>query len=246
MIKNIDMMTIVLSCLYFILLKQGEQIWMLQKWYRHIHGKAYFNVTASQLFLFIYGASLVAFYLFGHISIQKLLLLSMITFWCQYFFQKVSIPKSKKKTAESVFYLYKFLIQQITAGIRPQDALLSMYIVIEDPKSREVLKKFSVAYQSTYDFSNSKRIIEQHFKSEDIEHFGNIVDEGIKTGDMMMALMRQEKLIFNKYMGYIEEMSYIMRVKLAVLIIVNCLIMIVWIGLPIVLEFIQATQTMFI
>lgn len=246
MIESTEMIDLMICCINFVIVRQVWQMLTIQKWFKKLYGISYFNFSSKKLIICILFMIVLFMYANGSVSLVQFLINATLIFWLSRFAESLKTPKSRKETAKYIYYLYKFLIQQITAGVRTQDALSNMYIIVEDQNIREVLRKFSAAYQSTYDFSNSKKIIEHCFSHEDAVHFGNIVDEGIKTGDMLTALSRQEKLIFNKYIGYIEENSYVMRIKLTALIVINCFVMSLWIALPIILDFVEAAKGMFL
>lgn len=103
-----------------------------------------------------------------------------------------------------IYKIYKYLHNQITSGIKPTDAIRSVYEVTDDSELRGILIRLAARYELTLDIDSALEEFRSHFDAHEAETLCVALKQGIDTGDNKELLARQEDVMFKKYFNYIQ------------------------------------------
>lgn len=109
-----------------------------------------------------------------------------------------------RQLERSVYRIYKYLNNQVSAGVKVTDAIKSVFEVVEDKELKEILIRFAARYELTLDISESLKDFCSYFNTLESETLAVAIKQGVDTGDNQNILMRQEEVMFNKYLNYIQ------------------------------------------
>ena len=103
-----------------------------------------------------------------------------------------------------IYKIYKYLHNQISSGIKPTDAIRSVYEVTEDKELRGILVRLAARYELTLDIDSALEEFRSNFDAHEAETLCIALKQGIETGDSKELLARQEDVMFKKYFNYIQ------------------------------------------
>ncbi|HEX2945147.1 MAG TPA: type II secretion system F family protein [Clostridia bacterium] len=103
-----------------------------------------------------------------------------------------------------IYKVYKYLHNQITSGIKPTDAIRSVYEVTDDKELRSILIRLAARYELTLDIDSALEEFRSNFDAHEAETLCVALKQGIETGDNKELLARQEDVMFKKYFNYVQ------------------------------------------
>lgn len=103
-----------------------------------------------------------------------------------------------------IYKIYKYLYNQISSGVKPKDAVCSVYEAVEDPELRAILIRLAARYELTLDIDSALEEFRSNFDTHEAETLCLALKQGIETGDNKELLSRQEDVMFKKYFNYIQ------------------------------------------
>lgn len=103
-----------------------------------------------------------------------------------------------------IYKVYKYLHNQITSGIKPTDAIRSVYEVTDDSELKGILTRLAARYELTLDIDSALEEFRSNFDAHEAETLCVALKQGIETGDNKELLARQEDVMFKKYFNYIQ------------------------------------------
>ncbi len=103
-----------------------------------------------------------------------------------------------------IYKIYKYLHNQISSGIKPTDAIRSVYEVTEDKELKGILVRLAARYELTLDIDSALEEFRSNFDAHEAETLCIALKQGIETGDSKDLLARQEDVMFKKYFNYIQ------------------------------------------
>lgn len=103
-----------------------------------------------------------------------------------------------------IYKIYKYLHNQISSGVRPTDAVRSVYEVTDDKELRGILIRLAARYELTLDIDAALEEFRSNFDAHEAETLCVALKQGIETGDNKELLARQEDVMFKKYFNYIQ------------------------------------------
>lgn len=103
-----------------------------------------------------------------------------------------------------IYKIYKYLHNQISSGIRPTDAIRSVYEVTEDKELKGILVRLAARYELTLDIDSALEEFRSNFDAHEAETLCIALKQGIETGDSKELLAKQEDVMFKKYFNYIQ------------------------------------------
>ena len=103
-----------------------------------------------------------------------------------------------------IYKIYKYLHNQITSGIKPTDAIRSVYEVTDDRELKGILIRLAARYELTLDIDSALEEFRLNFDVHEAETLCIALKQGIDTGDNKELLARQEDVMFKKYFNYIQ------------------------------------------
>mgnify|MGYP001010784448 CR=1 FL=1 len=121
--------------------------------------------------------------------------------------------KLQLKFQRYVYKIYKYLHNQISSGVRVNDAIKTVYEVIDDRELRGILIRFAAHYELTLDIDAALEEFRSSFELQEAETLCVALKQGILTGDNQELLARQEEIMFKKYFYYIQAETDSCRTK---------------------------------
>lgn len=145
-----------------------------------------------------------------------------------------------------IYKIYKYLHNQITAGVKPTDAIRSVYEVIDDRELRGALVRLAARYELTLDIDTALEEFRSNFDAHEAETLCIALKQGIDTGDNKDLLSRQEDVMFKKYFNYIQAETDSCRNRSVAAAAVFVSIVVVMIIVPMLNEVGEAVGKIFI
>ncbi len=164
--------------------------------------------------------------------------------------KKVIVVTYKNKNEmvfnKNAYRIYKFLHNQIVAGVHVNVAVVSLYKVVSDKFLKERLQAFGSMYASTLNFDIAFKELSDYYTNSDVDTFRIAMLQGIDMGDNINTLKKQEQIMFSKYMGYLQLETERQKLKTFIVVSIYCAIIIVMIGLPLLIEIQRAMGMIFL
>lgn len=145
-----------------------------------------------------------------------------------------------------IYKIYKYLHNQISSGVKPTDAVRSVYEVIDDRELRSILVRLAARYELTLDIDTALEEFRSNFDAHEAETLCIALKQGIDTGDNKELLARQEDVMFKKYFNYVQAETDSCRNRCVAAAAVFVAIVVVMIIVPMLNEVGQAVGTIFI
>ncbi len=145
-----------------------------------------------------------------------------------------------------IYKIYKYLHNQISSGVKPTDAVRTVYEVTDDRELRVILIKLAARYELTLDIDIALEEFRSNFDTHEAETLCIALKQGIDTGDNKDLLARQEDIMFKKYFNYIQAETDSCRNRSVAAAAVYVTIVAVMIIVPMLEEVGQAVGKIFI
>jgi Flp pilus assembly protein TadB len=145
-----------------------------------------------------------------------------------------------------IYKIYKYLHNQISSGVKPTDAVRTVYEVTDDRELRSILIKLAARYELTLDIDLALEEFRSNFDNHEAETLCIALKQGIDTGDNKDLLARQEDIMFKKYFNYIQAETDSCRSRSVAAAAVYVAIVVVMIIVPMLDEVGQAVGRIFI
>lgn len=160
------------------------------------------------------------------------------------------ILKSKKKSIISKFKMssykiYKYLHNQISAGVQVTEAIKTVYEVTDNKDLRLILIKLAGAYGRTLDIDFALDQFQSYFKIPEAQTLAVALKQGIDTGDNQEILQNQEDVMFDKYVDYIQAETEACRSRGVIAAIFFTAIIVTMICVPMYNDMIAGLRTIF-
>ena len=147
---------------------------------------------------------------------------------------------------KNAYRLYKFLHNQVSAGVQPKEAMMSLFLIVKEPFLKERLQALGSIYAQTLDFDMAFEELTRYYEGPDIDAFRIAMLQGITLGNNINTLKKQESLMFNKYMNYLQLETNRQKLRTFLVVTIYCVIIIIMIGLPLMMELNQAMDMIFL
>jgi len=151
-----------------------------------------------------------------------------------------------KQLERSVYRIYKYLHNQVSAGVKVTDAIKSVFEVVDEKELKDILIRFAARYELTLDIDDSLRDFCSYFNTVESETLAVAIKQGVDTGDNQNILMRQEEVMFNKYLNYIQMETENAKKKAAWAMVSFMLIIIIMVAVPMMNDLQEALKLIFI
>lgn len=156
----------------------------------------------------------------------------------------------RKRRYDSVFQknayrIYKYILNQIAAGVRTVDALKSMHEVIEDRELSKIFTKACEAYSVSYDAVQLAEDISERIDTPESRNFTMSIKDGLFESRDEKLLDRLEQMMFNRYFAYIQRMTDSLKTRCLVTVILLCSIIVCMILIPTIMDVQSALDSIF-
>ncbi|MCL5069604.1 MAG: hypothetical protein M1308_01695 [Actinobacteria bacterium] len=98
----------------------------------------------------------------------------------------------------SAYKIYRYMHNQMAAGVSINDTIKSLYLICRDSKLSKPLTILSATYARTLDIRYSLEEFKTYFKLDEINSLCAALEQGVMTGDSAKLLARQEKTMFRQ------------------------------------------------
>ncbi|MCT4633362.1 MAG: hypothetical protein N4A76_11600 [Firmicutes bacterium] len=178
-------------------------------------------------------------------DISKGLLMFFIVFIVSELVVRSEIKRNNRSFQKNAYKIYKFLNNQVSSGIRISEALKNLYMIIDDYNMKKVLIRFSAIYIQTTNIDLALKEFDKYYNTQESESLCICIKQGITSGDSSNLLMRQEEMMFSKYVNYIQLETELQRHKGLICVTLLCVIVILMIGVPLMLDMNRALTQIF-
>ncbi len=145
-----------------------------------------------------------------------------------------------------IYKIYKYLHNQISSGVKPTDAVRSLYEVTDDKELSAILVRLAARYELTLDIDTALEEFRSNFDAHEAETLCIALKQGIETGDNKELLAKQEDVMFKKYFSYIQAETDSCKNRSVAACTVFVAIVAVMIIVPMLMEVNQAIGNIFI
>lgn len=145
-----------------------------------------------------------------------------------------------------IYKIYKYLHNQINSGIKPTDAIKTVYMVIEDQGLKEILIQLAARYELTLNIDEALSEFKLNFDLVEAETLCVALKQGVETGDSQELLSRQEQFMFNKYFNYIQAETDSCKLRGTISVFIFAFIMVILISVPLFKDVADATGKIFL
>ncbi|MDX1357384.1 MAG: hypothetical protein R3232_00995 [Clostridia bacterium] len=155
----------------------------------------------------------------------------------------------KRKAAhifqKNAYKLYKYIMNQATAGIRPGEAMKNMYEVVEDVKLRNVLMKACAKYSISMNAGVLSGEILRNIDTPEARSFAMTIRDGLFESNDPGLMERLEQLMFNRYFAYIQRATDNVKTRCLASVVILCSVIVVMVLVPTILDVQNALNSIF-
>lgn len=156
---------------------------------------------------------------------------------------------TQKKRSKSIrFYgykIFKFIINQVSSGIRVSDAIVNMYKVVHPSPLRKALIDVAAHYSQTSDLSGALDHLKKKFKGLEVDTLCLAIEQGIQTGANEETLHKMENLLFKRYMYQIKSDTKLKRKRGVIAVMFLASIIILMVVVPVSIDMFNALNQIF-
>jgi hypothetical protein len=164
---------------------------------------------------------------------------------CIYLMKKAWEKNIGEMFQKNAYRLYRYLVSQITAGVKPKDVIINMYKITEDKSLKKILTRASAAYSITLDGKTYSDVIKSSIKTEDADRFCMILEEDLLYTDNEEFLEKMEEMMFNRHFSYHQKKTDSIKRGCFAAVCVFMLIVIIMVALPLITELVQGLKYIF-
>jgi len=157
---------------------------------------------------------------------------------------------ARKKNAASIFQknaykLYKYILNQSAAGVRPSDAMKKMYEVVEEKKLRRTLMEACAKYSVSLDTDVLSEEILNNIDTPEARSFALSIRDKIFESHEPDLVERLEQLMFNRYFAYIQRETDSVKTRCLITVVLLCSVIVVMVLIPTFLDVQNALNSIF-
>lgn len=146
---------------------------------------------------------------------------------------------------KNAYRIYKYILNQIAAGVRPVDALRNMHEVIEDRELSVIFTEACAAYSVSYDGVKLADDISQRIDTPESRSFTMSIRDGLFESRDEQLLDRLEQMMFNRYFAYVQRMTDSLKTRCLITVILLCSIIVCMILIPTIMDVQSALDSIF-
>lgn len=143
------------------------------------------------------------------------------------------------------YKLYKYILNQVSAGVRPGDAIKSMYEVVEEKQLRKLLMKACAKYSVSMDNNVIAQGILDNIDTPEARSFAMSLRDGIFESRDDKLMQRLEQLMFNRYFAYIQRETDSVKTRCLITVVLLCSVIVIMILVPTFMDVQNALNSIF-
>jgi hypothetical protein len=155
------------------------------------------------------------------------------------------IAARQKAFTKALFKIYRFLDQQLTAGIKITDSLKGLPEAVEDKTVHPVLLRFAALFELTLNLEKAFGEIRMAFRGTDSELLATHLGQCLQTGEAGRSLFRMEELLFSRYFNLMQAETQRIRFHLLLTAVLGILPGLILFMYPLISQAISAMQSVF-
>ncbi len=196
----------------------------------------------SQFYIFIGTVTIgIVFKLPG---IQRLLIAVMLIAFSNTRLERKIVLR--RNVVERSFYkIYRFIDNQIAAGIKPTDVLQGLHEATDDPLVKPLLIRFVGRYSLTLDLDQAIGELRRLQAGKDVETLGTQLRQLLVTGTAGRSFQRTEALLFTRYFSLLQKQSETVRTRLLIAAILLMLPTLLLFLMPMIYQAVSALNNVF-
>lgn len=164
-----------------------------------------------------------------------------------YLFYKRHQKSNKAKMIKFYGYkIFKFLLNQVTSGIKINDAIKSMYKVVDDKSLRKCLLEVAAYHSKTNDIEYALGILKTSYKGMAVDTLCMAIEQGIYTGTNFETLKKIEELLFKTYINEINLETQGRKKQSIVSVLMLCTVVVLMIAIPVFIDIVDAFNQIFL
>ncbi len=146
---------------------------------------------------------------------------------------------------KNAYRIYKYILNQIAAGVRPVDALKNMHEVIEDRELSKIFTEACAAYSVSYDAAKLADDISERIDTAESRNFTMSIRDGLFESRDEQLLGRLEQMMFNRYFAYVQRMTDSLKTRCLITVVLLCSIIVCMILIPTIMDVQSALDSIF-
>jgi Flp pilus assembly protein TadB len=147
---------------------------------------------------------------------------------------------------QNLYKIYRFLYTQLMAGHSSVEILRQIHLAAPDDDMRSAMNAFTGSYFRTLNFERASMELLQRYPVKASEVLLSILRQGIESGDAMDLIQRQEEVMIQRYMDAVILENEQIQLKLILLIVASGGIVFAIMGIPLVLQMLEALKILFV
>ena len=158
---------------------------------------------------------------------------------------QLQIKKEKDKFQKVSYVLFKFIINQLSAGLKISQALNNLPTIATDKLLKERLSLVASHYASTNDIDGALLNITNYYQSLEAKSLALAIKQSITTGQNDKGFKQKEKKLFNMRLNVIKKNTQVIMIKYFLIGLLYAFVIVVIIGYPQWLDLVNANQIIF-
>ncbi len=150
----------------------------------------------------------------------------------------------RKAFVKNSYKIYSFLHTQISAGIKPTDAIKGIYEIADHPLIQSTFVKFTAKYELTIDIETALKTISDSYRGHDGEMLCVCIKQCVDTGMAGKTLMKMEEMMFAKYFNIIQSETEKYRTKLLIAGLSGLVPLLILLCMPMIYEAMSGFMSM--
>jgi hypothetical protein len=147
---------------------------------------------------------------------------------------------------QNLYKIYRFLYTQLTAGLSPIEILRHIHLAATDVEMRSAITAFTGAYFRTLNFSRASKELLERYPNKESEILLTILRQGIESGDSLELIQRQEEVMTQRYLDAVVLETERVQTKTILMIVAAGGILLAIMGLPLILQMMEALNALFL
>jgi|GEM_PF-2814498 len=146
----------------------------------------------------------------------------------------------------NLYKIYRFLCTQLLAGHSAVEILRHVHLAAPDKDMRNALNAFTGVYFRTLDFERASKELTQRYPVKASETLLTILRQGIESGESVELIQRQEEVMIQRYLESVALEQEQIQFNLILLIAASGSVAFAVIAIPLVLQMMEALESLFI
>ncbi len=162
-----------------------------------------------------------------------------------FIFKKYKAYEKKGAIKYYGYKIFKFIINQLSSGITVREAIISMYLVVDNKSLRKSLVDVGAYYSKTNDIKRALDILKEDYYSLEVDTLSMAIKEAVNTGSNYETLNKVEEMLFKKYINQINLETEYRRKRSVFAVLLFSLIIVCMVSIPVLFDLRNALNSIF-